>query len=504
MALKLPMFLHHFSALIIFLAILPFSQPFDYKDALSKSILYFESQRSGHLPDNQRATWRYDSGLSDGLEQGVDLIGGYYDAGDNVKFGLPMAFTVTMLSWSVIEYGGQIHSAGEYQHALEAIKWGTDYFIKAHTHPNVLWAQVGSGFSDHMCWQRPEDMTTSRRAYKVDKKHPGSDLAGETAAAMAAASIVFKTTNPPYSRLLLKHAEQLFKFADKYRGRYDYSLDVKHGYYPSFSGYLDELLWAAMWLYRATENYHYFNYAIEKAAIHGGTTWYSKEFTWDVKHPGLQILASTLKYTETHKTFKKYRSKGEIFICACLNKNKNETLNVHRTPGGLVWVRKWNNMNYVVNAAFLLAVYSDHLQATNQTIDCDGVIVGPYDLLNFSKSQLDYILGSNPMGMSYLVGYGPKYPTRVHHRGASIVSYRKHNRSIECTEGYEKWFKNKGPNPNVIVGALVGGPDKMDQFRDERGHYRQTEACTYNTAPLVGILAKFYGMQEDIATANAP
>lgn len=72
----------------------------------------------------------------------VDLVGGYYDAGDNVKFGLPMAFTITMLSWGVIEYGEQIAGAGEYHHALEAIKWGTDYFIKAHTHPNVLWAEV--------------------------------------------------------------------------------------------------------------------------------------------------------------------------------------------------------------------------------------------------------------------------------------------------------------------------------------------------------------------------
>jgi hypothetical protein len=72
----------------------------------------------------------------------VDLVGGYYDAGDHVKFGLPMAFTVTMLSWSVLEYGEEIAAAGELGHALHAIKWGTDYFIKAHTHPNVLWTQV--------------------------------------------------------------------------------------------------------------------------------------------------------------------------------------------------------------------------------------------------------------------------------------------------------------------------------------------------------------------------
>lgn len=46
-------------------------QEFSYQDALSKSLLYFEAQRSGHLPYNQRVTWRHHSGLTDGLQQGV-------------------------------------------------------------------------------------------------------------------------------------------------------------------------------------------------------------------------------------------------------------------------------------------------------------------------------------------------------------------------------------------------------------------------------------------------
>ncbi|KAF5765105.1 putative cellulase [Helianthus annuus] len=49
----------------------------------------------------------------------VDLVGGYYDAGDHVKFGLPMAFTVTMLSWCVIEHDEYIADAGELQHACD-------------------------------------------------------------------------------------------------------------------------------------------------------------------------------------------------------------------------------------------------------------------------------------------------------------------------------------------------------------------------------------------------
>lgn len=43
----------------------------NYRDALTKSILFFEGQRSGKLPPNQRMTWRRDSGLSDGSAMNV-------------------------------------------------------------------------------------------------------------------------------------------------------------------------------------------------------------------------------------------------------------------------------------------------------------------------------------------------------------------------------------------------------------------------------------------------
>jgi hypothetical protein len=81
----------------------------------------------------------------------VDLIGGYYDAGDNVKFGLPMAFTITMLSWSVIEYGSQIDAVGQLQYCMDAIKWGTDYFIIAHPEPYLLFGEVCNPFLQSSC-----------------------------------------------------------------------------------------------------------------------------------------------------------------------------------------------------------------------------------------------------------------------------------------------------------------------------------------------------------------
>ena len=46
----------------------------DYGEALNKSILFFEGQRSGKLPTNQRVKWRAESGLSDGASANVNRL----------------------------------------------------------------------------------------------------------------------------------------------------------------------------------------------------------------------------------------------------------------------------------------------------------------------------------------------------------------------------------------------------------------------------------------------
>ena len=43
----------------------------NYAEALKNSLLYFEAQRSGKLPPNQRVTWRGDSALRDGSDAHV-------------------------------------------------------------------------------------------------------------------------------------------------------------------------------------------------------------------------------------------------------------------------------------------------------------------------------------------------------------------------------------------------------------------------------------------------
>lgn len=151
---------------------------------------------------------------------------------------------------------------------------------------------MGDPDLDHKCWDRPEDMTEKRPLIQINASTPGTEVAAESAAAMASASLVFKSDST-YSSLLLKHAKELFTFADKHRGSYSENIPEVQTYYNS-TGYGDELLWAASWLYHATKDNTYLDYVTgsngESFANWGSPTW----FSWDDKLPGTQVKLANI------------------------------------------------------------------------------------------------------------------------------------------------------------------------------------------------------------------
>lgn len=457
-----------------------------YANALKVAMQFFDVQKSGKLVNNQ-IKWRGDSGLADGKEAGVDLSKGMYDAGDHMKFGFPMAYTATVLSWSILEYGDQMKAVDMLEPAKDSLKWITDYLRNAHASDDVLYVQVGDPDADHKCWDRPEDMTEKRPVAQVNSSAPGSDVAAETAAALASASLVFKSSDSTYSSSLLKHAQQLFNFADKNRGSYSMSIPQVQAYYNS-TGYGDELLWAAGWLYHATRDQSYVEYVTgqngESFARWGNPTW----FSWDDKLPGVHVLLSRvnffrLKGTPDSANLHNYRKTAKAIMCNVLPKSPSVTSS--KTDSGLLWVSEWNALQHPVASAFLALVFSDYmLSSRTAKISCDGRSFSALDLRKFAMSQADYVLGDNPLKMSYLVGYGDKFPQYVHHRGASIPA----DESPSCSEGW-KWLDSTQPNPNVAAGALVGGPFRNETFVDSRNNTMQVEPSTYNSAVMVALLS---------------
>ncbi|XP_042466226.1 endoglucanase 8 [Zingiber officinale] len=451
---------------------------FSYKDALTKSILFLDAQRSGKLPPDSRIPWRGDSGLDDGKLGNVDLVGGFYDAGDNVKYGLPMAFTVTTLAWTALAFGPELRAAGEMESVQDAIRWGTDYFLKASAKKNQLWVQVGDPVADHDCWVRPENMKTPRTLYKIDEKTPGTEIAAETAAAMAASSVVFRKHNHTYSRSLLNKAKLLYEFARNYKGTYDGECP----FYCSFSGYNDELLWAASWLYVATKSPKY------RSHIKEGISASVAEFSWDLKYAGAQVLLTGLHLTG-ELGLNDFKTQADNFVCAVLPDTAFRQIYI--SPGGLIHLRDGANTQYVTSTAFLLDVYGRILMKSNQTVSCGTQRIEPCRLEEFAKRQMDYLLGSNPTGRSYMVGFGKNSPTQAHHRGASVpVMSAEEGKAVACPMSFVKWFNKDQANPNELTGAIVGGPDRYDNFNDQRWESSMLEPCTYINSLAIGPLAR--------------
>ncbi len=130
-------------------------------------------------------------------------------------------------------------------------------------------------------------------------QNQGPTMAAEKAAAMAASSILFKTDDAACSTTLLNHAIQLYNFADTYCGKYSSSITDAAGYYNSYSGYNDELVWGAIWLYRATNDAtwlakaesYYANLSTEPQSTIKSFKW---GIAWDDKSYGCYALLAKL------------------------------------------------------------------------------------------------------------------------------------------------------------------------------------------------------------------
>ncbi|XP_028102452.1 endoglucanase 12-like [Camellia sinensis] len=500
------------------------SPPDNYTLALHKALLFFNAQKSGRLPKNNGISWRGNSGLQDGStlsDVKGGLVGGYYDGGDNTKYHFPMSFAMTMLSWSVIEYEHKYRAIGEYDHTRDLIKWGTDYllltFNSSASKIDKIYSQVGGSRNgstttpdDHYCWERPEDMDYPR---PVQTAVSGPDLSGEMAAALAAASIVFRDDNS-YSSKLVKGAATVFAFARDGGKRTPYSRGNLYidPYYNS-TGYFDEYMWGAAWLYYATGNNSYVSLATNPGLPQNSKAFFMipdlSVLSWDNKLPAAMLLLTRLRIFINpgypyEDMLRSYQNVTSLTMCSYL-----QTYHVFNwTRGGLIQLNHGGGqpLQYVANAAFLASLYVDYMNATGVPGWYCGTSFITLDILRtFATSQIDYILGANPMNMSYVVGYGNKYPKHVNHRGASIPHDKN---KYSCTGGW-KWRDSRNPNPNTITGAMVGGPDRFDRFQDIRTNFSYTQPTMAGNAGLVAALVSLtasggYGIDKNTMFSAVP
>ena len=431
-----------------------------YGEALQRNFLFFEANRSGDLPPENRIEWRSDSTLNDGSDAGVDLEGGYFDAGDHIKFIQPMAYSSTMLAWGGVDYQEAYQQSGQADELRSAVKWATDWFLKAHEtdgngNTSRLWVQVGDA-TDHEHWVSPEeiDKVTDRKSYFIDANRPGSDAAAGTASALASASMLFEGVDDAYASELIKNAIALYDFAETYQGKYSDSVPEAAPFYESFSGYYDELSLGAAWLYKATGDSKYLAKAEDyfRNNIGGLGDWtYAAD---DHSYGAVMMLA---KESEDPLFKEQYKKWLDIWI--------DEKGGVNDTPKGFAIRTSWASIPINQATAFAAEWYNDNIETNSE-------------YSNFATRQVNYVLGENPENFSFMIGFGDNYPLRPHHRGSHPIEGASETEIAQ----------------NILHGAIVGGPSKanIDTYNDLRTDVRTNEVGTGYNAPFASAAIQQY------------
>lgn len=432
----------------------------NYAEALQKSLYFYECQQAGPLPEWNRVEWKADSTMTD------EVLGGWYDAGDHVKFNLPMAYSASMLAWGLYQYPDGVEKCGEMTNYVNNLEFVLDYLAECDRGDEVVY-QVGNGTIDHTWWGPVEliqygmqDSGTSydsARAILVSSDGC-SAVFGEMAAALAAGSCALKD-RIDQSKIddYIAHAENIFKFADASKSNDVYNDSNASGFYRS-SHFYDELFYAANWLYIATGEQSYLDKAksyIPNLDKELGSD--ELKYTWcqcwdDVMQGGMLLYAINT---------------NDDFYINRVEKHVNYWTNtIKKVDGALGYCDTWGCARYAETAGFIAAVACDTVLADKNNSD----------YVKFYETQMNYVLGDNADGQSFVVGYGEKSPKNPHHRTAH--GSWKNDLAIPDT------------NRHVLYGALVGGPNQDGSYEDDRQNYINNEVATDYNAGFTALLCK--------------
>ncbi len=440
---------------------------YNYVDAFAKSILYYEASWCGPDAGNNRLPWRGPCHVSDGSDVGLDLTGGFHDAGDHVKFGLPQVYASSTLAWAYYEFKDTFVATGQDGYMLNILKHFTDYYLKCFPNNTTFHYQCGDGGTDHPYWGPPElqttAVTTRPTLFSATPSTPASDVCGSGAATLALMYLNYYEHNAVYANQCLTAAKNLYAFGKSTHVKGG-SLSNSGGYYGSTTD-LDDLSWGAVWLYIATNNAAYLAdvdaYMTEKGVLTpDGGNGYSNHWThcWDDVFAGVFVklaqVSTNVQYANIAKENLAYFMNG-----------------APTTAAGATFINSWGALRYTAAECMLALVMYKY----NGTVD----------YLNYAKTQIDYMLGTNPRNSSYVVGFGNNYPKFPHHRAASG--------RMELAPAYEH---KSEPEKHLLYGALVGGPDISDNFADDIEEYCYSEVAIDYNAGFVGAMAgmaKYYG-----------
>lgn len=500
----------------------------DFARALQYSIYFYDANMCGTgVSENNRYAWRGDCHTYDAqvplkpmednvgtnLSQSfidkyasvldpdgdgyVDVAGGFHDAGDHVKFGMPENYAASTVGWGYYEFRDAYVKTGQDDHVETILRYFNDYLMKctflddngevvAHCY------QVGDGDIDHAYWNSPEVDKMARPAFFLTGDKPQTDYVASAAASLAINYLNFKDTDEEYAEKSLKYATALFDFAMTHEKELSDNGDGPKAYYNS-SKWEDDYCWAAAWLYKITGDHKYLEEIFPNYDYYAAPCYV---YCWNDMWGGVQCILGEISMDKPAKEGEHvYPDFIEEFKVAA-GKSPYEEMNCWAsvakavdtymtggvgtiTPAGYFWLNTWGSARYNTAAQLIALVYDKY----NNN--------GPGKYSEWAKGQMEYLMGKNPMERSYIVGYNENSVKYPHHRAASGLT--------KC--------EDPDPHRYVLYGALAGGPDADDKHNDITSDWIYNEVTIDYNAAFVGASAglyEFFGTDDMKPTTDFP
>ncbi|MBP3890946.1 MAG: glycoside hydrolase family 9 protein [Solobacterium sp.] len=400
-----------------------------------------------------------------GVEEYRDVTGGWHDAGDYGRFVETGTKAVNDLLFAYLYnpsiYGDDTNgpdSNNGIPDILDEARYELDWLFKMQNGDGGVYNTV---ITDNVA----NNVLPNEDEQRLNLLYVESTSTSDFFVTMAIASIAYEEIDPEYAKKCFDAAIKAKKYVGSLSHHLEYPnpSDINGGLYlddddldSQFSGNL--ALWAKTQDKKYLEDAKAFFYLLPERTCAQGVTW---------KGNGGYGRYLFLVNEEAKKVDKEFYSE----MYASIEQEANNLM--HMADGNAyqasIYEYPWASNTDIANHGIILSMAYD--------------VTGNTNYLQVAQEQLNYLLGKNTLGMSYVTGYGHRYPHNIHSR-MSLVS------------GQE------------IPGALVGGPDEHRDdkvtaeigwdvpaakvYRDTFESYSTNEIAIIYNSSLVHLLARLY------------
>jgi endoglucanase len=401
----------------------------------------------------------------------VDVEGGWFDAGDFLKFAHTAAYADTLLYIAQRDLGSKA-PASLTRETRYGLRWLNKVWDPKH---NLLYIQVGIGsgntagtfFGDHDTWRLPQEddsvkgaserYVRNRPVFATDarKGHLAPNLAGRVSAAFALAAQVDAKSNPKRARQELDEAAQIYGRA-KTTGvtQADVVTALPHAFYPE-SAWRDDMDLGATELARAAFLLH------DSRA----QRWLGTAAFWGQQYLAHEAGGDTLNLYDDSAV-----AHADLIPLIRAHATKASVRRV--APRLLADLRAQINRGVAHAKAdeFAAGGNDDDFDVASHTFGLVATaalyerVTGSHAFDAFGTSQRDWVLGGNAWGASMMIGVGTTYPACPQHVVANLSG-------------------SLTGSGNVLRGAVVNGPNDESLFSDGLGDFFDSG----KTCPVNGV-----------------